>query len=581
MIAKTKQWFKEHVRAFSIKTLGLSFLISFSIYLFYPISTFLLRSQNDEIPLNADSVILNNLWIPILIAIFTALWVSGLFSFIVKANRNHTIIATLLLTFLLVRYEERFLGVLPTLRAFTPLPNQVYSIYSLLLIILFITTSYYLAKVLVRIVRKSKTLEDGLPTIIAVMSVFLLLTTLLPFGKYIYSTRQQLTYKPPTLKAGTLTTKKGTPNVYYILLDRHTNNTVLKEDFNYDNSVFTNSLRANGFTVNDTAYANYPYTAPSVASTMRAGYLTDLGQKFSSNNNQNFSPLFRSIQYSPVVAALKNVGYQYQLIGNWFGTSDRSALANDFYFNGSDLTANGYRKYLGIYDSSFLNNSYTYEFLKDTGTYKTASETEQAIYQINTLSSLTKNNTPNTGKFVFAHILVPHNPFVFNADGSIAMYDSGENNNGKPVKEKYLDQVKYIDSEIKKITDDLIAKDPNAVIVLQSDEGIYPYAILQDEPYQGDPKRSSPNMIDWSDRYLRAKFGILAAYRLPGVAQDDIDKYANSVNIFKLVLNQYFGANLPYDPVCHIGLTDRSKYYSFTDLTKRLTGTENPACASK
>jgi large subunit ribosomal protein L3 len=165
--------------------------------------------------------------------------------------------------------------------------------------------------------------------------------------------------------------------------------------------------------------------------------------------------------------------------------------------------------------------------------------------------------------------------------GSIAMYDSGENNNGKPVKEKYLDQVKYIDSEIKKITDDLIAKDPNAVIVLQSDEGIYPYAILQDEPYQGDPKRSSPNMIDWSDRYLRAKFGILAAYRLPGVAQDDIDKYANSVNIFKLVLNQYFGANLPYDPVCHIGLTDRSKYYSFTDLTKRLTGTENPACASK
>ena len=287
------------------------------------------------------------------------------------------------------------------------------------------------------------------------------------------------------------------------------------------------------------------------------------------------------MQFSPTVEALKKIGYQYQLIGNWFGTSDRSALASEFYFNGSDLTINGSRSYLGQFDSSFISGTYLNQFAKDSGIYKTATETEQDQYQIEILKKLTSTNKPGSGKFLFAHVLVPHNPFVFNADGSIATYDPGDNNIGKPVKEKYLDQVKYIDTEIKKITDDLITKDPNAIVILQADEGIYPYAILQDEAYKGDYKRASPNMNEWSDRYLRAKFGILAAYRLPGIAQEDIDKYANSVNIFKLVLNQYFGANLQYDPVCHIGLTDRSKYYSFTDLTKRLAGTENPACANK
>ncbi|MFO0882198.1 MAG: hypothetical protein U0491_02000 [Candidatus Saccharimonadales bacterium] len=571
----------EHAKAFDIKTFGVGFLISFSVYLFYPISTFLLRSQNDEVPLNADSVITDNLWIPIVVSLVTALWVSALYAFIVKANRIHTIIAVLLMTFLLVKYEERLLGILPTLRAFNPIPNQSYSVYSLVLITIFLVFSYYVAKVITHFVKKSKTLQEGLPTIVLVMSLFLLLTTLLPFARYVYSTHKQLSYKPPLLKTGTLSTKKGSPNIYYILLDRYTNNDVLKADFDYDNTAFTNNLKDKGFTVNESAYANYPYTALSVASTMRTDYLADIKSEFGGSKNQNFSPLFRSIQYSPTVESLKKVGYQYQLIGNWFGSSDRSALASEFYFNGSDLRVNGQRKYLGLFDSAFINNSYTYEFLKDADLYKTANETEQAQYQVEMLKQLTKTNAPDSGKLMFAHILVPHNPFVFNADGSIASYDSGENNNGKPVKEKYLDQVKYINSEIKKITDDLIANDPNAVIVLQSDEGIYPYGILQDEPYKGDKSRSSPNMNEWSDRYLRAKFGILAAYRLPGVNQEDIDKYANSVNIFKLVLNQYFGANLQYDPVCHIGLTDRSKYYSFTDLTKRLTGTENPACATK
>jgi len=582
MVKKTKIWFLAHMRAFDIKTFGVSFLIAFSVYLFYPISTFMLHGQSDEVPMNADSVILNSLVTPILFSLFTAFFVAGFWSFLIKKDRNQTILTVLLTTFLLVRFEDRFSAMLPVVRAFSPLPEQAYSVYSGLLLIVFFVVSYYAARLILKLINKSKTVSDGFATIVMVASVFLLLTTLIPFGKYLYVTRQQLSYQPAQLKTAELTTDKGTPNIYYIVLDRHTNNTVLKDDFNYDSSAFLNNLRGKGFSINENAYANYPYTALSIASTMKTGYLTDLGTDFGDSQYQNMSPLFTTIQSSPTVQALKNIGYKYQLIGNWFGTSDRSALADEVYFNGSNLTINGNRTYLGLYDSRFIENSYAYEFLKDAGVYSNASELEQDQYQVATLKQLATSNQPNAGTFTFAHILVPHNPFVFNADGSIATYDSGENNIGKPIKQKYLDQVTYIDNEIKEITDTIIAKDPQAVIVLQSDEGIYPYAILQDEPYQGDITRSSPNMDEWSDRYLRAKFGILAAYRLPGVSDEQIASYANSVNIFKLILNEYFNAQIEYDPVCHIGLSNRSKYYSFTDLTNRLEpNADATACADK
>jgi hypothetical protein len=168
---------------------------------------------------------------------------------------------------------------------------------------------------------------------------------------------------------------------------------------------------------------------------------------------------------------------------------------------------------------------------------------------------------------------MPHEPYVFNADGTLSSADAGNNDIGKPLKQKYLDQVRFINGEISK-TITLINEKSNgkAIVVLQADEGFYPQVILADTPAPED-------MTQWSDRYLRAKYGILAAYHLPGVTEEEAKQGKTSVNIFRLILNHYFGYNLSLLPQCQFGFNEgRGKTMSFTDLTPRFSSSPDPAC---
>ena len=57
-------------------------------------------------------------------------------------------------------------------------------------------------------------------------------------------------------------------------------------------------------------------------------------------------------------------------------------------------------------------------------------------------------------KFVFAHILLPHDPYVFKADGSPL---SEEEADGTPEPQLYADHLAYANSQIKEIVGYLLA----------------------------------------------------------------------------------------------------------------------------
>jgi hypothetical protein len=154
------------------------------------------------------------------------------------------------------------------------------------------------------------------------------------------------------------------------------------------------------------------------------------------------------------------------------------------------------------------------------------------------LSNLPRTSGP---KFVFAHIVSPHPPFVFGADGqpidpgwSYSMAD-GSNYSGDwdTYRQGYAAQVQFVNQMVEQTVDAILARsDQPPVIIIQGDHG---------------PGGS----LDWAspDRTcLWERSGILNAYYLPGNGQDALYPTISPVNSFRVVLNSYFGADLPLLP---------------------------------
>jgi hypothetical protein len=315
-------------------------------------------------------------------------------------------------------------------------------------------------------------------------------------------------------------------------------------------------------------------------------------KQFGGSSAQTVVPFNESIRNSAVASAMKSIGYQYDEIGNWYETSNVSAQADNFYQPEGRLTVLGHDYILNNFSKNILTQSPLWRFMQggiSIGGFKVVAYTnlgdvDMDHHALSTLSSLVNQNTG--GRFVFAHILLPHDPYYFNADGSLAT-NTGTDSIGKSVKQKYLDQLQYVNGQMKTILSNINAKSGGkAVVVLQSDEGPYPFQINDEDFDQNnvDEEVATGDMRAWKDRDLQMKYGNLAAYHLPGVdlaGDSSANAGATSANIFRLVMNSYFGANMPYLPNCYYAYANgRSEPDVFVDITKRLTGpaTEDSRC---
>jgi hypothetical protein len=110
----------------------------------------------------------------------------------------------------------------------------------------------------------------------------------------------------------------------------------------------------------------------------------------------------------------------------------------------------------------------------------------------------------------------------------------------------------------------LAGSGPDAVILLQSDEGPFPERYRADE--WGFRWRGA------TDEELEEKFGILLAMRLP---QTDLEAEGfhdalTPVNAFRIIFNARFGTDLPLLPDRTWAHEDLSHFYDFFEITDRL-----------
>jgi sulfatase-like protein len=339
-------------------------------------------------------------------------------------------------------------------------------------------------------------------------------------------------------------------DIYYMIYDRYGSGPVLKEFVNFDNSEFLDGLRKRGFYVADDAQSNYPTTAHSVASSLNMQYLDDLAERMG-KDSKDWKPLYRTIPGSKVSRFLQGQGYSYAHVGSWYDptASDKTAQVNYHYDKTSEFTR------------VLIQTTLMQPLAKRIGLLKEFDGRQvihnQILFQFDSILDAAKLRGPT---FTFSHILLPHEPFTFTADGGYLTEDESVKRSWE---EGYTGQVKFANRKILTLLDKLldVPDERKPIIIIQADEGPKRY-----EWTYGGRKRWE----DATDDQLREKVGILDAYYLPGGGDAGLYQDITPVNSFRKVFNLYFGTDLPYLPDRNYVYGTGEEPYRLTDITDRV-----------
>ncbi|HSA99441.1 MAG TPA: sulfatase-like hydrolase/transferase [Anaerolineales bacterium] len=320
------------------------------------------------------------------------------------------------------------------------------------------------------------------------------------------------------------------PDVYYIILDAYGRADVLQKLLGYDNREFLNALRQRGFYIADCSQSNYGYTEFSLTSSLNFNYLDDLGVAYSRDNRVAL------LQHSATRSFFEANGYKIVAFPTGFPFTEwRDA---DLYLNFEQPVTS-----LTEFESLILNTT-ALRAVTDFQAPDTSNASRKDLRRLRVYSLLDKiKKLPGVdgNLFVFAHLVVPHFPYTFGPNGEATAY-RGKDATYEQTAAAYAGQVQFINQEILKVVDALIenSKVP-PVIIIQGDHGPLPDLAT-------DGAHRMP---------------ILNAYYLPGIQMDKVlYPSITPVNSFRVVLNSYFGQNLPLlkDQSYFAPLEDRNEY---------------------
>jgi hypothetical protein len=337
-------------------------------------------------------------------------------------------------------------------------------------------------------------------------------------------------------------------DVYYVIFDRYAGPRTLSDLYDYDDTPFVSSLREDGFTVVDNALANYPQTTHSLASSLNMTTLDDLAQKVGVDSSDR-APLQASFANPTVVRAFRTLGYKYEHVGSWWSISWVDPTADQNFVYG------GVPEFAKVFLDTTIEPTVAQMTKLDSATFERQAY-DRIGFQEESLKQIAQDPAPT---FTFAHFLLPHPPYVFAPDGSYVP-PGGDRSD----EQAYIDQLQYTNGFIVSLEQELrAAPGPAPIIVIQSDEGPHPPTL--DIPYELKASWSEASIQD-----LGRKLRILNAYYLPGLKHDPIYADITPVNTFRVILDSYFGADLPLLPDRTFIYTDYDHPYRFEDVTDKL-----------
>lgn len=358
--------------------------------------------------------------------------------------------------------------------------------------------------------------------------------------------------RPIIRRSGDVATAKtldARPDVYFIVLDAYARSDVMKEVFGYDNSEFLKHLEKKGFYIGRDSTSNYCMTTLSLCSILNFQYIDDLIDPKTSG----IDPLTQLIRDNLVAKTLRPHGYKFIAFATGY---DQTECGNaDEYLTPRHPANNFQMMLIRMTPLRFLPmKAEIWDFY--------TSIRERIDFALDRLPEIAEDEAPT---FTFAHLLCPHHPFVFGENGEDisprergAAVTGGSRHNyfggPKAYLENYPRQAKYLTRRIEQTIDRILEKSATPpIIILQSDHG--------------SGYRHHLESMEKTD--IHERMSILNCYYFPGARYERLYPSITPVNSFRVVLDTFFGADLPL-------LKDRNFFstyddpYTVTDVTERL-----------
>ena len=332
---------------------------------------------------------------------------------------------------------------------------------------------------------------------------------------------------------------RDAPDIYFIVLDGYARADMLAEHYDYDNKPFLRRLEQRGFQVADASRANYGWTFLSLASTLNMDYLPGLLGDQLDPASTDREHAYRLLRDNRTAAFLRDRGYRYVHLQSTWGGTGSNPYADDFRSCGS-----------GLFRDDYLLAVAEVSWLRALGTRASLDLASCHLQNLDTLAGLAREPGP---KFVFAHFVPPHHPYLFDREGRV-LRNANLSNQFEFQKmlwedrKAYVDQLVFVSRKAEEAIDRLIADSHRPpVILLLSDHG--------------------PNLrrgISGAD-YIRLRLANLSAVRLPGAPADLLPEDVANVNLMRIVLGQLFEADLPLLPDRHF-ISDYRRPFDFTEV---------------
>lgn len=325
------------------------------------------------------------------------------------------------------------------------------------------------------------------------------------------------------------------PDVYYIVLDSYSSGRELAAQYGHDNRDFEAALRQRGFAVPAQARANYVMTFLALAASLNWTYMHDLAWRPGRESLDRSVP-HSMIESSRAATSLQALGYRVVFLPTSYGATARNRNADTViarqgasefqavWFGGTVLPALG-QVLCG--DAGFCT----------TGQLPFAPEGADAFrWKLARLASLPRVPGP---KLVIAHLMIPHEPFVFRADCTTREpYWPRSAAEDARWRAAYAEQVACLNRLLLPLVDTLIATSRvPPIVILQGDHG-----------HGRFPLGRAPELARVSRDQVVDRAHVFAAYHLPGVPPAAVPESVSPVNVWPLLLTHVFSRPTPLLP---------------------------------
>ena len=260
-------------------------------------------------------------------------------------------------------------------------------------------------------------------------------------------------------------------DIIVLILDGHPRADTLERLFDHDSTTFLEALEDRGFFVADAAEANYAWTELTLLSMLHMQHVHDVdGFTAITDGGGSLQPALRNLASdNPVFRLLREAGYRVTTVAP---NIDHVALRSpdttlvppslsDFEIHLMSSTA--IAGMVSTVDREF--------FARD--------HRSQVLWGLDTIEKLA--STSPGGRLILGHVLSPHMPAVFRADGSLrpVPFDHTFHLDFRALTDTprevwvadFREQVEYLDARVIEMLDEVIRSNPRATVILMSDHG--------------------------------------------------------------------------------------------------------------